>query len=248
MLTANTTHLSVTLAVTLALSAVAFSVPPAAAQSTAEPAFIVEVQADGSAEVSVRSTFDLTTDAEQEAFRTLMDDEQAKQDATNRFLDRMRSVASDAENVTGREMRVTDGAIDLQRSADNETGIVTLSVTWEGLAAVDGETLVITEPFASGFTPERPFVIVPPDGYEITTASPEPNTRDDGRASWKSGTELSGLEVEIQPAETPTPTPTESPTDAEPAQTDGQPGFGWLVALLALLGAAGLAARIRSRG
>jgi PGF-CTERM protein len=42
------------------------------------------------------------------------------------------------------------------------------------------------------------------------------------------------------PTDTPTDTPTESPT---PTPEDGQPGFGIVVALLAMLGAALLAAR-----
>lgn len=235
------TRCSAILAVALAVALIGASAAPVAAQSTADPAFIVEVHDDGSATVSVRSTFDLTTDAERAAFRTLMDDDQAKRSASDRFLDRMRAVASDAENATGREMQVTDASIDLRRSTDNETGIVTLSVTWAGLAAVDGETLVLGEPFASGFTTDRAFVVEPPEGYEITSASPEPEASEAGHAIWNAGTDLSGLEVEMQPTATDT-----SPADG-PAQTDGQPGFGWLVALLALLGGSAVAGWMRAR-
>lgn len=233
----NNTLRPVTLAVLVVVAALAMTASPAAAQSAPEPAFIVEVQSDGSAEVSVRSTYDLATDSEQDAFRTLMDDEQAQQEATNRFHDRMQAVASDAENATGRQMSVTSASIDLQRTTDDETGVVTLSVSWEGLAAVEGETLVITEPFASGFSTDRPLVLRAPDGYEIATASPTPAGLDDDRASWNAGTDLSGYAVELQAAESPTPT-----------GTDGQPGFGWLVTLLAVLGVTGIAARSRSRG
>jgi PGF-CTERM protein len=49
------------------------------------------------------------------------------------------------------------------------------------------------------------------------------------------------------PTPTPTPTaepPTDTPTDTPtPTPEDGQPGFGIVVALLAMLGAALLAAR-----
>lgn len=242
-----TTHQHRTFVLTLVagLVVMAMAVPPAAARAETAPAFIVDVKADGSADVTVRSTFDLTTDSEQEAFQTLLDDDEAQQDATDRFLDRMRAVASDAENATGREMRVTGASIDLQQSDDGDTGIVVLSATWEGLARVDGDTLVITEPFASGFVPDRPLVLMAPDGYQVTSATPEPRNTGDGSATWDAGTDLSGFAIELQPAATPTPT--EPPADDEPAQTDGQPGFGWLVALLAVLGSAALVGRRRAR-
>lgn len=231
---------SLALALILVLSVIAMTVSPVSAQSTAEPAFIVELNADGSAEVTLRSTFDLTTDSEQEAFRTLMEDEQAQQNAKDRFLERMQAVASDAENATGREMAVTDPTIDLHRSDDNETGVVTLSVTWQGLAAVDGETLRVTEPFASGFSPDRPFVIRVPDGYGITSVTPNPDERDGTSVAWTSGSDLTGLSVELEAEDTPSPG--DSTDDDGIIGTDGQPGFGWLVALLALLGATKLVA------
>lgn len=230
------------LALLVALVTVAAVGPPVSAQSTAEPAFIVTVQSDGSAEVSVRSTFDLTTDAEQQAFRSLMNDEEAQENAKARFLDRMRTVASDAENATGREMRVTDPAIDLTRTADNETGIVTLSVSWSGLAASEGDRLVVTEPFASGFTPERTFILRAPDGYTIGSTSPEPTSTDQGMAVWRPGTELAGFSVELHPA-------SESAAGGEDqARSNGQPGFGMTVAIVAVLTFVGtLVARRGSR-
>lgn len=232
------------LALILVVSVIAMTVPPVTAHSTSEPAFIVELNADGSAEVTLRSTFDLTTDSEQEAFRTLMDDEQAQQNAKDRFLERMRAVASDAENATGREMAVMDPTIDLYRSDDSETGVVTLSVTWEGLAAVDGETLRVTEPFASGFSPDRPFIIRVPDGYVITSVTPNPDERGGTRVAWKSGSDLTGLSVEMEAEDTPSPVE----DDDGVIDTDGQPGFGWLVALLALLGATKLVLGKSRRG
>jgi PGF-CTERM protein len=223
------------LALVVLLVASATLPSPAAAQGDEAPAFIVELNADGSAEVIVRSTFDLTTDSEQEAFQTLMDDEEARQTAADRFRDRMQAVASDAQNATGREMDVTGSSIDLRRTADGDVGIVTLSVTWDGLAVVDGDTLAVTEPFASGFTPDRPFVLVAPDGYEIASVTPEVDARTTESATWDDDTDLSGFSAELQP------------TEDDVTQTEGQPGFGVLVALLAVLVTAGLFARRRER-
>lgn len=226
-------HGPVVVGIVLLLTVVSM-VGPAAAQDDATPAFIVDVNADGSAQVHIRSTFDLQTDAEQAAFQTLEADEQAQADARARFLARLQAVASDAANATGREMRVTDATLDLQRTADNETGVITLTVTWEGLAAVSGETLTVTEPFASGFEPDRPFVLRAPDGYVIASATPEPDATDERSATWDAGTSLTGFEVVLEPAGTPAVTTTRS---------EGQPGFGVLVALLALLAAVSIARR-----
>lgn len=228
----------VVVVVTLAMAAT-----PVAAQTGADPAFVVEVHADGSAEVSVRSTLDLATDAEREAFRTLVDDGQARADATARFLDRMRAVARDAENATGREMRVTDAAIDLRRTADGETGVVTLSATWEGLAAVEGETLIVTEPFASGFAPDRPFVVIVPDGHELTQATPAPDERTADRASWGAGTDLNGFTVEFDPVDSRSGS---ADGDDGQVETTGQPGFGPIAVVVAVLAVAG-SIRARSR-
>lgn len=231
-------------AVLVAMTALAVAGPPVAAQSATEPAFVVQVHADGAATVSLRATFDLETDAERRAFETLMDDDQAQADAKARFLDRMRAVASDAENATGRAMSVTDATIELRRTDDNRTGVVRLSVAWSGLAEGRGDTLVVTEPFASGFNPDRPFVLHAPDGYEIASASPEPDALDGRTATWDAGTDLTGFAVELQPVPTPSPTATtEPPADEEgTTRTGGQPGFGVLPALVALVaaGAAGI--------
>lgn len=232
MMTKTRTHLRrLGTAVLVVMTAAALVGAPVSAQTTAEPAFIVEVHADGSATMSLQSTFDLTTDAEQEAFESLIDDEQAQTNAKDRFLDRMRAVASDAENATERQMRVTDAQIELRRTDDNRTGIVTLTVTWEGLAAeTDGE-LVVTEPFASGFTTERPFTLRTPEGYTIATATPDPKTSTDTSVTWAANTDLTGFDVRMEPS----PEPTDSPTATQvTTETGGQPGFGLLVALIAL--------------
>lgn len=223
----------------------AMAMPPVAAQNTAGPAIIAAVHSSGAADVSLRSTYDLTTDAEQEAFRSLMDDEQAQQEMTDRYHARMQAVAADAEDATGREMTVTAGSIDLERSGD--TGIMTLTVRWEGFAAVEDDSLIITEPFASGFTLDRPVVIVAPDGYQIASATPPPAATGSGTARWATGTDLSGFAVELAPTESTTTT-TAAPADATPIESNGQPGFGVLVALLAVLLTSGLTAfRRRNR-
>lgn len=228
-------------AVVLAVAALAVATlaTPVAAQAGTEPAFVVELQPDGSAEVTVRSTFDLTTDAERAAFETLTNDEAARQNATARFRDRLGTVAADAAEATGREMQITDATIDLRRTADGATGVVSLSATWAGLAAVEDGTLVVTEPFASGFTPDRRFVLRAPDGYAVDAVTPAPDERADGELTWAAGSDLDGFAVEL--------TPDPSAADGG-ALSGGQPGFGAVAALVALLAGTAMGAKRRNSG
>lgn len=92
----------------------------------------------------------------------------------------------------------------------------------------------VTEPFARGFVPDRPFVLRVPNGYVLDTVNPEPDERDGRKVTRESGTDLTGLSVELEAQDTPTRDDTTG--------TDGQPGVGWLVARLALLGARKLVA------
>lgn len=220
---------------------------PVAAQSSPTAEFVVQVRADGSATVTVTSVFDLTTDDERRAFRSLQNDSTAQADARDRFVARMRTIANDTQAATGREMAVTDGRIELATTPDGDAGIVTLSVTWTGLAAQRDGQLVVTEPFASAFSPDRRFVLRAPAGYHVSSASPAPTTGNDTRAVWQAGSELAGFEVVIEPAPTPTASPTATPSPSPTAQTEtpGQPGFGFIGAGVALLAGWALAARRR---
>lgn len=83
----------------------------------------------------------------------------------------------------------------------NDTGIVALSVMWAGLAAREGDQLVLREPFASGFDPNRAFRVVGPDGYERATVRPSPTTQTQTSATWRAGMDIDGFEATFAPAE-----------------------------------------------
>lgn len=198
----------------------------------AEPSFVVTVDADGSAEIDLTLTYDLTTDSEQEAFERLQNNQTARDAMRTRFRNRMEAVADDAENATGRTMAIQGASIDLSTTHGGATGVVVLSVTWTGLAAVEDGQLVVTEPFASGFEPDRTFVVKWPGAYELAEATPEPDTTTQGSATWEAGTDLQGFELTLaRTTPTATETGTESPADG------GAPGFGTGIALVALVGA-----------
>lgn len=194
--------------------------------------FRVELDASGDADVAVTYTYDLETDSERAAFEERQENATAREELATRFENRLVSVAADAADATGREMAVTDASAEV-RTADG-VGVVTLSVRWSGLAAVDGDRLTVTEPFASGFEPNWTFTVTAPDGYAVTAATPEPSSSGPATASRAAGTSLRGFELVA------------APSDGDDGDTDGLgAGFGAGIAAAALVAAALLARRRR---
>ncbi len=178
-----------------------------AAQDTAtvdeDSAFIVALEDNGDATVTLRLEYDLTETDAAAAFEQL---EVNTADRTTQYRDRLASVAEQTAAETGREMTITDA--DMTTRIDGNTGIVTISATWSNLAAVDDEgQLVVTEPFASGFAPDQRFVIVAPDGGAIVETSVSPDTRSTDRFTWEAGTDLSGFSATVDPDGGTSPTP-----------------------------------------
>lgn len=206
---------------------------PAAATEDHEE-FTVELDAEGNADVSVSYAFDLDSDDEQAAFEELQDNTTTQEEFVDRFENRMTAVAEDANDETDREMSVGDAEITFETVDD--VGVVTLSLQWEHLAAVDGDQLTVTEPFASGFEPDRTFTVTAPDDYEITSATPEPSTSGEASASWEAGASLDGFELVAEPLAA------DDETDDETGETeDDGTGFGVVAALVGLLAAAAVA-------
>jgi hypothetical protein len=88
-----------------------------------------------------------------------------------------------------------------------------VTVTWHGLAAVDGERVTLVRPFASEFAPDRRLRVVPPDGYAIADANPAPTRKRGDVVTWSAGSDLSGFAVTAAP---------------EAASAASGPGFGVL--------------------
>lgn len=194
---------------------------------TERAAFVVELSADGSATVTTVYTYDLATDDDRAAFRSLNNDDGALANVTARYASRMEGVAATAETESGREMSISDPVAELRTVDDGDTGLVALSVTWEGLAAVEGDQLVVGEPFASGFEPDRQFLLVAPDGYRLADASPAPTATGDGRAEWAAGTDLTGFAATVEPDPEATTDPAGTTTaDATTAGGDATTAAG----------------------
>lgn len=228
-----------TLLTTAAVAGLLLVASAAPAAAATEPSFIVALSADGSAELSVTSTFDLESDEEQAAFDELRNNESVREAYTQRFRDRWQDLANATAESTGREMAVEDVALELTR--DGSTGVATVTATWSGLAATDDGRLTLTEPFASDYVADRPVTIVLPEGYEVASAEPEPSSADGNAITYDAGTEFDGFELV---AEQSTDDGAESATDSGGSTGGNGPGFG-VAAALAALAAAVLFARSR---
>ena len=184
-----------------------------------DDAFVVDLREDGSARVTMTVAFDLTTDAEREAFERLRDNETVRTRTRDRFADRMRTTADATANRTGREMNVTDPAIAFETTDGGQTGVVALSVAWDGLAAVAGDDLVLTAPFANEFDADRTLVVRAPDEYRLTSVSPSPNTVSETFATWSPNGSLDGFRVVASPV----PDSSAQPTGADAPDDDSPP-------------------------
>jgi len=169
-------------------------------------AFLVELEPDGDATVTLRLTYDLGDARDEQTF------EQLEADATNRseqFRDDLARIATRTERETGREMDVTEPGADVR--VENGIGIVELRVRWTGLAAIDGDTLTVSEPFASQYQPDRQFVVEAPEGYTVERTAVSPTASDGGNVTWAPGSDLTGVTVTAAPSDTDDPVPTALP-------------------------------------
>lgn len=230
--------------VALLLAATAVPTAGATQSQEAKPSLVVELNDDGSARLTLTLTYDLSTGSERAAFEEVKNNESAREQARTAFRERMRQVASEAENETGREMTIADARIELATANDGSTGVIRLHVTYDGLAAVDDGRLRVTAPFASGFDPDRRFVVTGPEGYEVASASPKPVEQNSTSVAYAAGTDLSGFEVQFAPADG-----TRTGQTNQNASETALPGFGIgtaLAALLVILGVGLLSRRLQS--
>lgn len=204
---------------------------------TDSPAFVVELAADGDARITLVDTFDLTTDADRQAFESIRANDTLKDELRSSFYNRIQTIADTTANETGRSMEATDPRVETAVTADGARGVIGLTVEWRGLAVVTADRVIVEAPFSAGFAPDKTFVLRAPDGYVIADVTPSPATRTETDVTWSAETTFDEFRVvaERQP-------PGQSPTTAtgtgasNPTVSDGQPGLGPVVTGLGLLG------------
>jgi len=158
------------------------------AENPTEPAFVVDLQPDGDATVTLVVVYDLADDSDQQAFNALRDD---PSEITSEFEQRLSQIAARTATETGREMSVS--GVEAGFETVDERGVIRVSAQWQQLADVSGDQLTLSEPFASEFQPDRLFVVNSPEGYELTETSHAPAEGTDGSAQWSSAATLSGF-------------------------------------------------------
>lgn len=211
--------------------------------TTTETAFIVELEENGDATVSLTLTYDLADEHDETAFEQLEAD---TSDAVDRFEHRLSRIASQAAQETDRDMRIS--AVDTTVRTVDEVGVVHLSVTWSNLAAVEDDRLTVNEPFASGFSTDRPFVLVAPDGYLVSDSAPSASGIGTSSVEWDAGTDLSGFSATMTPSEMSdqeSETDDTNPVESTGGSADSLPGPAAPALAIALLGT--LAYRVRQR-
>ncbi|MHC3436960.1 DUF7345 domain-containing protein [Natrialbaceae archaeon A-gly3] len=196
----------------LLVSALATPVAAASDAEIEESTLHVDLEADGDATVSLVSVYDLSDPDERDAFESLREDESVQEESLERFVDRLGAVAASVDE----EQSVAAESVDVR--TDDDRGIVTLSVTWSGLADLEDDTLVLTEPFASGFEPDWTLLVTAPDGSTIESTGTDTATVAETQATWEPGAELSGFEVTVSLAD----------------DADETPGFGMTIAVIAV--------------
>lgn len=222
----------------VALGALAAGVAmPAAAHLENENDYHVRLDDAGDATVTHRVTFDRTNETQERTFQELLTNETAKQEYADRYEADVDALAANASEATGREMSIE--RVTVVVAEDDDLGVVTVTVSWAGLAAVEDDRLVVTEPFASGYNPDTPVTVTAPRDYEVATATPEPADRTGGSATWDANASLEGFEFVAQPVES------EGIGDdlVEVRSEEDGPGFDPLVGLGALLAIGVLAIR-----
>ncbi|SDR13459.1 DUF7345 domain-containing protein [Natronobacterium texcoconense] len=197
--------------------------------SADDPSLVVDLEEDGDATVSLVSVYDPNDDDERDAFESIRTDETTQEELLERFANRLDSVATQvaADDAVDREMSVTADSVDVR--IDDDRGIVTLSVTWSGLAATGDGQLVVDEPFASGFETDRALILTVPAGATLESTTPEPTTENGAQATWSDGAALEGFEAVVQADDGSEP--------ATESAADTVPGFGAVVAAVGIVAA-----------
>lgn len=164
---------------------------------------IVTLTEDGNAGVEVVITYDLSNEEESQSFERLQTNEERRnelRDSVTRDLESaVSSTDASVESLSFEEFRTYE---------DDEKGVVVFTGELSSVAetAEDGQMTVTA---FDGHEPEREFIILPPEGYEIASSdahTPQPYIIINNEAVYESGTDFSGFELVIEQSEESTNT------------------------------------------
>jgi len=144
---------------------------------TPSTTFRIDLQADRSAEWTVTTEYELTTDSQRAAFDDIAADFESGSAAGGLNVALYQNLAARTSEQTGREMAIED--VDRSSSRNGEVGQLTLSFRWTGFLEADGERLIFDDAIAAGdetawlttLTERQELRITTPPGYAITSAN-----------------------------------------------------------------------------
>ncbi|MEF8808502.1 DUF7345 domain-containing protein [Natronomonas sp.] len=145
-----------------------------------------ELAADGDAEVVHVTTYNLSVAEEQSAYAAFADNETARADHREAVMSDFQAAAATGRNGSALDMRVRDSAVETYER--DGYGYVTVTATWENLAYHNETMVVVTEPFASGYEPDRDVTIHGPEGYQRGVVHPSPGLARLNSAVWSEDT------------------------------------------------------------
>lgn len=133
----------------------------------------IELAADGDATVSYTESYNLSNESERAEFEEFQDNETKRQQLRDEIVAEFEDAAAGGRERTELDMRIEDPAVETDEQDGH--GRVIVTVQWRNLAFADEERVVVTEPFAGGYTPDVNRVAMhgPPE-YRRGTTRPEP--------------------------------------------------------------------------
>lgn len=159
-----------------------FAGAAAAVDAPANGQFVVELQTNGDADVVFTDEFDLSDPDERSVFEDAQNNADLRAAAAQQFREEMQFVSDEASRDLDRELRV--GEVTVETTVDGETGIVAYQFRWENLARVDGDRIVLSEPFSTYDSLDRELIVLAPEGGELTSVSPPPERQGEDVATW----------------------------------------------------------------
>jgi uncharacterized membrane protein len=235
------------------------TVPACAATATGQPfqqvssdetgentSLLIDLRANGNAQWTVSTTFNLTSPNETAAYRDLA--QSFAEDETPALgLPAFRQASDLASESSGRSMEITDvrRTTAPERMVENGTGRLTLSFTWTNFGRVEGDRLTVGDVFRTsegqwlpGLEDDQTLTIQPPDGFGVVNASVAP---DDGTLRWEGPTTFEPTALDAAFTGSDPSGPTAGPNGTESPNDDDQSG-ALLWGMVALLGIGALAA------
>lgn len=180
-------RLSVLLCV-VGLALVACTGSAAAVDEAADGRMIVELHTDGDADVVFTEEFNLSDTEQRAVFEDAEDDEAFRAEAAEQFREGMQRVSAEANEGLDRELRV--GEVTVETIRDGGVGTVGYQFRWENIARLDGDRIVLSEPFSTYDSLDRELIVLAPEGGELTDVSPQPQRQGTDVASWPGLTEF----------------------------------------------------------